>query len=125
MFFVLLTKQLRFKSCKNKGPRAVDPHCFDADPDPVQNLDADPDPDPDRGGGGEGVGQPEMCIPPCKILGTPLHVGILKPLLRPRRFHTRYLLFKHEIFFFFFFWWPILACMNSDPPPYFNPDPKH
>jgi hypothetical protein len=32
-------------------PRAVDPHCFDADadPDPAQNLDADPDPDP--GGG--------------------------------------------------------------------------
>ncbi len=29
-------------------PRAVDPHCFDADPDPAQNLDADPDP----GGGG-------------------------------------------------------------------------
>ena len=27
-------------------PRAVDPHCFDADPDsdPAQNLDADPDP---------------------------------------------------------------------------------
>jgi hypothetical protein len=26
----------------------VDPHCFDADPDPdpAQNLDADPDPDP-------------------------------------------------------------------------------
>jgi hypothetical protein len=41
-------------------PRAVDPHCFDADlepdPDPTQNLDADPDPDPDPGGGG-GVGQ--------------------------------------------------------------------
>ncbi len=35
-------------------PRAVDPHCFDADPelDPAQNLDADPDPDPDPGGGG-------------------------------------------------------------------------
>ncbi len=33
-------------------PRAVDPHCFDADPDPVpaQNLDADPD--PGRGGMG-------------------------------------------------------------------------
>ncbi len=28
-------------------PRAVDPHCFDADPypDPAQNLDADPNPD--------------------------------------------------------------------------------
>ncbi len=29
-------------------PRAVDPHCFDADPepgpDPAKNLDADPDP---------------------------------------------------------------------------------
>jgi hypothetical protein len=35
-------------------PRAVDPHCFDADPDPAQNLaaDPDPDPDPDPGGGG-------------------------------------------------------------------------
>jgi hypothetical protein len=35
-------------------PKAVDPHCFDADPypDPAQNLDADPDPDPDPGGGG-------------------------------------------------------------------------
>jgi hypothetical protein len=47
-------------------PRAVDPHCFDADPDPAQNLDADPDPDPER------VDQPKMCIPPGKILGTPL-----------------------------------------------------
>jgi hypothetical protein len=54
-------------------PRAVDPHCFDADPEPdpdlTQNLNADPDPDPDPGGG---VGQPKMCIPPGKILGTPL-----------------------------------------------------
>ena len=51
----------------------VDPHCFDADPDPdpAQNLDADPDPDPDPGGGG--VCQPKLCIPPSKILGTPLH----------------------------------------------------
>jgi hypothetical protein len=36
-------------------PRAVDPHCFDADlepdPDPAQNLDADPDPDPEPGWG--------------------------------------------------------------------------
>ncbi len=34
-------------------PRAVDPHCFDADPypDPAQNLNADPDPDPGGGGG--------------------------------------------------------------------------
>ncbi len=31
-------------------PRAVDPHCFDADLDPAQNLNADPDPDPVRGG---------------------------------------------------------------------------
>ncbi len=31
----------------------MNPHCFDADPDPAQNLDADPDPDP---GGGERVG---------------------------------------------------------------------
>ncbi len=23
-------------------PRAVDPHCFDADPNPAQNLNADP-----------------------------------------------------------------------------------
>ncbi len=45
----------------------MDPHCFDADPDPAQNLDTDPDPDP-----GGGVGQPKMCIPPGKILGTPL-----------------------------------------------------
>ncbi len=68
-------------------PRAEDPHCFDADPEPdpnpAQNLDADPDPAqnldadadadpyPDPGGGG-GVGQPKMCIPPGKILGTPL-----------------------------------------------------
>jgi hypothetical protein len=37
-------------------PRAVDPHCVDADPDPAENLDADPDPDPDRGGGGGGGG---------------------------------------------------------------------
>jgi hypothetical protein len=52
-------------------PRAVDPHCFDAapelDPDPAQNLDADPD--PDAGGGGRSA---KMCIPPGKILGTPL-----------------------------------------------------
>jgi hypothetical protein len=58
-------------------PRAVDPHCFDVnpepDPDPAQHLDADPDPDPDPGGGGGvAVDQPKMCIPPGKILGTPL-----------------------------------------------------
>jgi hypothetical protein len=37
-------------------PRAVHPHCFDADPDPdpAQNLNADPDPDPDPGEGGGG-----------------------------------------------------------------------
>ncbi len=58
------------KSLLTVEPRAVDPHCFDADPDPdpAQNLDADPDPD----GGGGGVGQPKICIPPGKILGTPL-----------------------------------------------------
>jgi hypothetical protein len=32
----------------------VNPHCFDADPDPAQNFDADPGPDPDPGGGGGG-----------------------------------------------------------------------
>jgi hypothetical protein len=38
-----------------------------------QNLDTDPDPNPDTGGGGGwGVGQPKMCFPPGKILGTPL-----------------------------------------------------
>jgi hypothetical protein len=56
----------------------VDPQCFDADPDPAQNLNADPDPDPDsdpdRGGG---VGQPKMCIPRGKILGTPLRKMIV------------------------------------------------
>ncbi len=42
-------------------PRAVDPHCSVADPDPAQNLDADsdPDPDPEGGGGGGGVGPPK------------------------------------------------------------------
>ena len=54
----------------------MDPHCFDADLDPAQNLDLDPDPDPDPGEGGEGVGQPKMCIPPGKILGTPLTLGL-------------------------------------------------
>ena len=58
----------------------MDPHFFDADsepdPDQAQNLDADPDPDPDPGGG-EGVGQPKMCIPPGKILSTPLIGGII------------------------------------------------
>jgi hypothetical protein len=52
-------------------PKAADPQCFDAvpepDPDPAQNLDEDPDPD-----AGGGVGQPKMCIPPGKILRTPL-----------------------------------------------------
>ncbi len=53
----------------------MDPHCSDADldPDPAQNLDADPDPDPDPGGwGGGGFRSAKMCIPPGKILGTPL-----------------------------------------------------
>jgi hypothetical protein len=63
-------------------PRAVDPHCFDADPepdpDPAQNLDVDPDPDP-----GEGVGQPKMCIPPGKILSTPLRIGIQSKMPDP------------------------------------------
>jgi hypothetical protein len=49
----------------------VDPHQNNADPDPGQNLDADLDPDHDPGGG-KGVSQPKMCIPPGKILGTPL-----------------------------------------------------
>jgi hypothetical protein len=60
-------------------PRAVDPHCFEADPDPdpAQNLEADSDPDPDPGEGGGGRrGQPKMCIPPGKILGTPLRTSI-------------------------------------------------
>jgi hypothetical protein len=59
-------------------PRAVDPHCFDAD--------ADPDPDP---GGGGGVGQPKMCIPPGKILGTPLSVTFVRNLTHeffPKKF---------------------------------------
>jgi hypothetical protein len=52
-------------------PRAVDPHCFDADPDlhcfdadpdtdPAQNLDADPVPDPDP----EGEGMPATNVHP-------------------------------------------------------------
>ncbi len=55
----------------------MDLHCFDADPnpDPAKNLDAQPDPDPDPDRGGVGVGQPKMCIPPDKILGTPLPTG--------------------------------------------------
>ncbi len=52
----------------------------ETDPDPAQNLDPDPDSDPDPGGGG-GVGQPKMCIPPGKILGTPLRPGS-DPLVR-------------------------------------------
>ncbi len=47
------------------------------DPDPAQNLDPDPDSDPDPGGEGGGVGQPKMCIPPGKILGTPLDESYL------------------------------------------------
>jgi hypothetical protein len=57
--------------------RAVNLHCFDADPEPgpdtAQNLDVDPVPDPDPGGR---VGHPKMCIPLGKILGTPLHISI-------------------------------------------------
>jgi hypothetical protein len=49
----------------------------DLEPEPAQKLDADPDPDSEPGGGG-GVGQPKMCIPPGKILGTPLVGGITK-----------------------------------------------
>jgi hypothetical protein len=45
-------------------PRAVDPHCFDADPDLAQNLDADPDPDPGPGGGGEGDRSAKNVHPP-------------------------------------------------------------
>jgi hypothetical protein len=30
----------------------VDPHCFDADPDPAENLNADPDPGVGGGWGG-------------------------------------------------------------------------
>jgi hypothetical protein len=65
----------------------VDPHCFDADPDPAQNLDVDPDPDPDpdRGGGEGGAGQPNMCIPPGKILGTPLATWRLMTMKLIRR----------------------------------------
>jgi hypothetical protein len=51
----------------------VDPHCCNADQeDPAQNRDADPDQAPDPG-----VGQPKMCIPSGKILGTPLVSMIL------------------------------------------------
>ena len=72
----------------------MDPHCFDADADPdldpAQNLDADPDPDPDPGGG-EGVGQPKMCIPSGKILGTPLPTaltyGHYLPLIMQKTYH--------------------------------------
>ncbi len=60
----------------------MDPHCIDVDPDPdpAKNIDADPDPDPDPGGGG---GQPKMCIPPGKILGTPLTLGNVGVFLSP------------------------------------------
>jgi hypothetical protein len=50
-------------------PRAVDPHCFDADPDPDQLKILMRIRIQIRVGG---VGQPKMCIPPGKILGTPL-----------------------------------------------------
>jgi hypothetical protein len=42
-----------------------------SDSDPDSNSDPDP-----WGGGGEGVVQPKMCIPPGKILGTPLTSAI-------------------------------------------------
>ena len=49
-------------------PRAVDPHCFDADlepdPDPAQNIDADPDPDPEPGWGGGGGRSAKNVHPP-------------------------------------------------------------
>ncbi len=47
-------------------PRAVDPHCLDADPDPdpAQNLDADPGPDPDLDPGGEGGRSAKNVHPP-------------------------------------------------------------
>ncbi len=57
----------------------MDPHCFDADPepDPAQNLDADPGPDPDPGGGGGRSAKiQKLCIPPGKILGTPLNLPL-------------------------------------------------
>jgi hypothetical protein len=73
LFFNLTNQRKLDKNLLTVEPRAVDPHCFDADPDPAQNLDADPDP------GGGGVCQPKMCIPPGKILGTPLLVYIKKP----------------------------------------------
>jgi hypothetical protein len=44
--------------------RAVDPHSFDVDPDPAQNLDADPDRDPERGGGGGGGLVSQKCASP-------------------------------------------------------------
>jgi hypothetical protein len=78
IFFNLTNQRKLDNNLLTVEPRAVEPHCFDADPepepDPAQNLDADPHPDPDPGGGG--VGQPKMCIPPGKILGTPLVVGL-------------------------------------------------
>ncbi len=67
----------------------MDPHCFDADPDPdpAQNLYADPDPaqtlhaDPDPGGGGE-VSQKcasplaKSYVRPCRPLTSGLWIRI-------------------------------------------------
>ncbi len=49
----------------------MDPHCFNADPDPDPAQNLDPDPDLGWGGGSSA----KMCIPPGKILGTPLVGG--------------------------------------------------
>jgi len=51
----------------------VDPHCFDADPDPAENLKRIRS-QIQTGGGGKGVDNQKMCIPPGKIVGTPLTV---------------------------------------------------
>jgi hypothetical protein len=55
-------------------PRAVDPHCFDADPepDPAQNLVADPHQIQIRGGGGGGVPQ-KFATPLAKSKVRPWH----------------------------------------------------
>jgi hypothetical protein len=50
LFFNLTNQRKLDNNHLTVEPRAVDPHCFDADPDPAQNLDSDPDPDPGVGG---------------------------------------------------------------------------
>ncbi len=58
-------------------PRAVALHCFDADPepDPAQNLDTSGSGSRSRSRSrSRSGGKPKMCIPPGKILGTPLMV---------------------------------------------------